>query len=214
MSGKWRSSEALAASLLEELGYRVIEYHKRLEVDGVEVSDIDIVAERDGDIYAVEVKAGMADVNAIRQAYVNATLAGMKPLIISRGADDRALKVAEKLGVEIITLPDLLVAGPDEIREIVVEAVWDALVRIASIQLYCEQLRSEIDVIRAIAESETINDAASTLGVGIEEIGRRIDMLRKMGLIPRPVKYKMVRVISLFILATCGGKAFQPSATS
>ena len=211
--GKWRSSEALAASLLEDLGYKVVEYHRRLEIDGIEVSDIDIVAERGGSIYAVEVKAGIADVNSIRQAYVNAMLAGMKPLIVSRGVDDRALKVAEKLGVEVLTMPDLLIAGPDELYEIVVEAVWEALVKIASIPLYCDQLSKDMEVIKAIAMNETINDAARELGVNIEEVSRRIEMLRKLGIIPRPVKYKMVRTLSLFILAMCSGKTFQPLNT-
>ncbi|MCE4602141.1 MAG: recombinase RecB [Desulfurococcales archaeon] len=204
MGRSWRSSEAIAAQILEDLGYTVVDKHVQVEVDGVQVSDVDLVAEKEGIRYAVEVKAGMADVNAVRQAYVNAKLTGMRPLIIARGADDRALKVSERLGVEIITLPDLVIAGVDDVREIVEEAVWSAIVRITSIPRYCKELGNEdLKVLEAIASTDTISEAAEMIGASVGDVARVLDKLRKLGLMPKPQKYGMVKALASLTLILC-----------
>ncbi len=204
MGRSWRSSEAIAAKILEDLGYSVVDKHVQVEVDGVQVSDVDLVAEKDGVRYAVEVKAGMADVNAVRQAYVNARLTGMKPLIIARGADDRALKVSKRLGVEIITLPDLVIAGADDVREIVEEAIWSAIVRIASIPRHCGELDStDLKVLEAIASTDTITEAADKLGASVGDVAKVLDKLRRLGFMPKPQKYSMVKALASLTLILC-----------
>ncbi len=202
-SGKraWRASEALAAWLLEELGFKVVETHRRIIVDGVDVGEIDIVAERSGTLYAVEVKAGQADVGSVRQAYVNAVAAGMKPLIVARGVDESARKLAEKLGVEIIVASDIVYAGADEVREIVREAVADALLAIASTIYHCTKLTTyEEETLKAVAESHSITEAAEKLGVSIGELGRKLDELRKKGVLPRDKSYKNLRASAMLAL--------------
>ncbi len=212
--GSWKGSETIAAAILGELGFKVIDTHRQVRIDGVDVSDVDIVAERDGELYAVEVKAGAADVNAVRQAYVNAQLLGMKPMIIARGADERAVKVAEKLGVELLTLPNLLIAGPDELKEIVEEAVWDAIMAVAMIPYRCNQLSGEdLEVLRAVASTETIKDASEELGVDMSRVARVLDKVRKLGLAPRPRKYSVMKALASLITMLCsrGGGSFGSS---
>jgi len=197
----WRASEALAAWLLEDLGFRVVELHRRVTVDGVDVGEIDIVAEKDGELYAVEVKAGQADIGAVRQAYVNAVAAGMKPLILARGADDSARKLAEKLGVELIVSSDIIYAGSDEVREIVREAVADALLSIASTLYNCTQLtEEEAATLEAIASSATIAEAAEKLGTQVGEVAKRLDSLRRKGVLPRDRNYKSLRAAAMAAL--------------
>lgn len=206
MGRSWRSSEAIAAHILEELGFRIVDKHVQVEVDGVQVSDIDIVAERDGVRYAVEVKAGMADVSAVRQAYVNAKLTGMKPMIVARGADDRALKTSEKLGVELLTLPDLIVAGVDDVREIVEEAIWSAIIRVASIPRACRDLGGEdLAILEAISLTDTIKDAADASGVSVDAVAKVIDRLRQAGVLPKPQRYSMVKALASLIVILCRG---------
>lgn len=176
-----RASEALAAQLLEELGFRIVEMHRPVEVDGIEVSDIDIVAERDGVLYAVEVKAGAADVSGIRQAYVNGLLAGMRPLIVARGyAGREAEALAKRLGVEVVLLPDMVAAGSDELREIVREAVSDALSELLDRLTRCPPLSGEEwRLVEAIAREESLPEAAKSLGLSLGEAARVVAALRR-----------------------------------
>ena len=84
-SRRWRSSERIALGFLEEMGYRIIETRKRIKIHGIEVSEIDaIVEDEDGNRYGVEIKAGRIDVTGIRQAYVNAIIASVKPMVIAK----------------------------------------------------------------------------------------------------------------------------------
>jgi len=212
MGRPWRGSEAIAASILEELGFKVLEFHKPVTVGGVDVSDIDIVAEKDGYKYAVEVKAGQADVNAVRQVYVNAELSGMKPLLIARGADEKAIHTAERLGVELLVLPDILIAGVDELREIVYEAVWDAIASITTIPGRCSELEErDLEILHAVASKPTIHDAAQEAGVSVEDVVRVLDKLRKMGFIPKPRKYMVMRSLASLVIALCRGGSFGSS---
>jgi predicted RecB family endonuclease len=177
----WKASEALAARLLEELGFRVVGFHVPVLVGDVEVSDIDIVAERGGEKYAVEVKAGAADVSSIRQVYVNATLAGMRPLIVARGySGEEAEALARRLGVEVILLPDMVAAGTDEVREIVYEAVADALSELLARLLECPPLEAvEWRLIEAIASRGSLTEAARHLGMSVEEAARLLAGVRR-----------------------------------
>lgn len=207
LQGALRSSESIAASALESMGFSVLELHRKVIVDGVEVSDIDIVAERGGVTYAVEVKAGMADVSSVRQAYVNSVLTGMRPLIVARGFSDEAARaVASRLGVEVITLSDELVVQPDELREIVVDAVEEALERVTLPLSYCGSLSDEeVRVVRSIASAEDFAAAARGLGMTPEELGREVERLRRRGVLPRG-DFRSMRLASR-LLALCSRAA-------
>ncbi len=205
-----RASEAVAALLLEDLGYRIVEVRRPLVVGGEEISDIDIVAERDGQLYAVEVKAGSADVGAVRQAYTNAVLAGMKPLIVARGVDDKARAAASRLGVEILVLPDLLLAGYEDLREAVREAVLSVVEEMAlSLEAACRAGEEERRALEAIAESMTVQDLADRLGTTVEEAGKLLGRLRRKGLLPSG-SFRVVRLAARISLLACRGGVPRP----
>ena len=197
----WRASEAYAARLLEEMGYRILGYHVPVTVDNVEISEVDLLVEKDGVRYAVEIKAGSLDVSGVRQAYVNAMLLGAKPMVVARGADDAARALASRLGVEVILLPDLLVAGFDDLREAVVEAVEYALYHFLGPLARCGEISdSDKRIIAVLASSETFSDAASKLGIDHASLGRIIADLRRRGILPQG-PYSRLRLASMIIIA-------------
>ncbi len=196
-----RSSESIAAMALESMGFRVVQLHRKVSIDGVDVSDIDIVAEKDGQDYAVEVKAGYIDVSAIRQAYVNSVLTGMKPLVIARGFSDEGAKLlAQRLGVEVIVLPDLLYSKPDELRELVKDAVEEALARLLEPLSSCGSLGPEdVKVLEALASARDFAEAAQALGTTPDGLVRIVESMRQRGLLPRG-SFRALRAAAMILL--------------
>ena len=206
----WRASEAIAESLLEDMGFRVVGRHVRIDVGGVEVGEVDLVAERGGVRYAVEVKAGPVDVSGLRQAYVNALLLGAKPLVVARGyADESAEALARRLGVEVLVLPDALPLTPEDVYETVKYAVEEALEEVLDALTRCHGLGGrELEVVRALASSETFTDAAQRLGVSVDELGSIVAGLRRKGLLRARGPFSKLRLESrllLLCLALRGG---------
>ena len=78
---KGKTVEELATALLEGEGFRILERRKVIRVGESQVAEVDILAEKDGEVYAVEVKSGRISVTDVRQAFTNARLLGYKPLI-------------------------------------------------------------------------------------------------------------------------------------
>lgn len=156
-------------------------------VGDVEVGEVDLVV-RDrstGELYAVEVKAGRLDVSGVRQAYVNAQLLSMKPMVVCRGfADDAAMKLAQELGVRVIQLSDLFVTEATELYTLVRSAVADVLAEYLKLLLLPlpPLTEKDLEVLRALAESETMVDAAKRLGFSLEKLGKVIGELRSRGL--------------------------------
>lgn len=200
----WRASELLARHVLEELGYRILEVHKRILLGESEVGEVDVLAEKGGRLYAVEVKAGLVDPSGVRQAYVNALLLNASPLIVARGADEGARILAERLGVELLILPDAVYAGIDDLYLAVREAVFDAVWELLSVFDRCGELaEGDLEILRALSGGETIRDAAETLGASEEEVARMIAGLRRRGLVPRG-NYRMVRLAARLLLLCTG----------
>ncbi|MGC9071495.1 MAG: recombinase RecB [Acidilobus sp.] len=201
MGGALRESEEIASRFLEGLGFRVVERRMKVIVDGVEVSDIDMVAEKDGVRHAVEVKAGYVDVSSIRQAYVNSVLTGMKPLLVARGfSDESAVVVARRLGVQVVTLSDQLYVQPDELFELVEGAVEEALEKVTRPLSFCGNLNDEQGrVLKAIASSDDFMSSAQALGLRPDELGRVLEGLRAEGLIPRG-SFQIAKVASRLLV--------------
>lgn len=201
---KGRVSEYVASRILEELGYKVLEHRRRLVIGGVEIGEIDLVAEKEGTLYAVEVKAGAVDVGAVRNAYANASLLGMKPLIVARGyANESARAVAEKLGVEVVLLSDLYVSTVEELYKAVYEAAYSALADALVQLISCPSLGvEEKRILEALASSETFAEAAEKLGLEPSELARRIAELRSSeALRARGHGYTELRVSAALTLA-------------
>jgi len=192
--------------LLEELGFKVLETRHRVVVNGVEIGEVDVIAEDgEGTRWAVEVKAGKLDVNGIRQAYVNAVVLGLKPMVVCKGfADDAARQLAELLGVRVIQLSDVFLVEDEELELVVKEAVEDAMAGLIEV-VFGEfpQLKEEhARILEAIAVSQTMDEAASRLGVGIDELSKKLSEIRSLGIIPRwAKKWSTVRRIAQLIAA-------------
>ncbi|MEM0162466.1 MAG: YraN family protein, partial [Thermoproteota archaeon] len=93
---KGLSTEDIAISILESLGYSVLERRKQVVVNNVKVAEIDIVArDQEGNLLAIEVKSGKASVTDIRQVFSNSKLINAKPLLICKGfSDSSAISLA------------------------------------------------------------------------------------------------------------------------
>ncbi len=191
MSGerRWASSERIAVRVLESMGYRVLELRKRVRIEGVDVAEIDAIAVGpDGETYAVEIKAGRLDVTGVRQAYTNAVLVGAKPLVVCKGfADESARILAEKLGVKVVQLSDVFLVDTEELEDLIVTAVAETIADVLRLLLdpRIKVKPSHLQVLEAVAEEPTIQDAAEKLGVSVKEVAEKIREMRREGVIPK-----------------------------
>ena len=186
---RWHASERIAFKVLAERGYDILDIHRKIVIDGVEISEVDAIARGpDGEIYAVEVKAGRIDLQAIRQAYSNAMLIGAKPLIVGKGfADDAARTAADRLGIKAIELEDLFIVDPEELEEVVEAALVNALVGVLKLVLdpTVTVKPDNIDIIKTVAGSDSLVDAASKLGVQVRDVIEVIKWLREISPLAR-----------------------------
>ncbi len=204
--GRWLASERIALKLLEDEGYTILETHKKIVIDGVEVSEVDaLVRGPDGSLYAVEVKAGKLDVTGVRQAYTNALLLNAKPLVVCRGyADDAARTLADKLGVRVIVLSDMFLADLDELELVVREALDDVL------GMYLEALLSpeihvkpqDAETIIHLSRSSSLEEFAKRLGATIDEAAKKLAELKKRYTVFRRARgfMGMARIARLLVL--------------
>lgn len=199
------ASERIAIGVLEELGYRVLETSKKIVLGDTEIGEIDVLVEDSrGEKYAVEVKAGRLDVGGVRQAYVNALVLGVKPMVVCKGfADEAARELAEKLGVRVVQLSDVFLVESEEIYSIVREVVEEVLTEYFELFYgYTVQLKQEqYELLSVIYSSSSIEEAAEKLNVDVSTLARRIDDLRRQGIIPKwASKYNSVRRIAQILL--------------
>jgi len=210
---RWRSSERIAEELLSSLGYTIIDRHRRIVVEGVEVGEVDLIAQdREGKQYAVEVKAGRIDVTGIRQAYVNAKLLGMEPLVVCKGfADDSAQELAKILGVQVIKLSDVFITEDEELEVIVKEAVEEALAEYLDlISMPPTSIPEDaMRILEAVYSSSSPEEAASKLGMDLPTLLRKINDLRGRGLLPRwAKKWGSIRRVAGIICAKQSTKLY------
>jgi len=185
-----RSSLSAAKSILRSRGFEIRAELVPVKVGGYEVSDVDLLAEKENYLYAVEVKNGKLDIGGVRQAYVNALLLNSKPLIVCRGFSDAAAEaLAKELGIEVIVLDDLMISDPEELRSILREELRSALMEVLPSILYPPELdERDIEVLRAIAKSSDFLEAASQLGITPDKLGNLLKDMRIRGKIPRWAK--------------------------
>jgi len=201
---RWRSSERIALKVLENLGYKIIDVHRKVVVKGIEVAEVDAIAEdNEGVRYAVEVKAGRLDVSGVRQAYTNAKLLSMKPLVVCKGfVDDAAKAAAEELKVKVIELSDQFLVDAEELEVIVRESVENILDEyLESILTPLPELSKEdLEVLKALAENPTITEAAKTLNTDILGLLNRVNRLKRKGVLPKTRSYGDLRRRSKILL--------------
>ena len=164
---------------------------------GIDVAEVDAIAEDPNGIkYAVEIKAGRLDVSGVRQAYINAKLLGLKPLVICKGFVDEAAKAtAEELGVKVIELSDQFLVDSEELEIIVRESVETIIDDyLASLLTPSPILKdNDIKVLKAIAENPTLADAAESLNLDLTQLLEKINVLKKKNVLPRTRNYRALR---------------------
>lgn len=202
---RWLSSERIAQEVLETIGFKVLEVRKKIVLNGIEVGEVDAVAvDENGDLYAVEVKAGKADVAGVRQAYINALLLNAKPIIVCKGfADDAAKELAEKLGVRVVQLSDVFLVESEELNIIVREVIEETLTEYLEMFYgFNPNIKPEfLEILQAIHSTSTADEAAEKLGIDIATLMKKIDDLRKIGVIPKwAKKYSSIKRIAQLII--------------
>jgi len=198
---KGLSAERIATRLLESRGFTIIETNFDI-MDGEEkVAEIDIVAkDADGLIYAVEVKAGNGDVNAIRQTYGNAKLSGYNPLLICKGFNDEsARRAAEKLHVTVVELSEYyLLLEPEELEHIVKKCVEEVFETHGFLPYSVELQEQDKHLLHMISTSSRFREVAEKMNITEKDLGRRIHDLTKRGILPK-------RSLSFRDLRQCAG---------
>lgn len=198
--GFW--TEMLAFYILESLGFEIEAYRHRVEREGVEVAEIDALAEKNGEKYAVEVKSGRISTTDVRQAYTNAKLLGAKPLVVARGFADKSAEVyARELGVEVLVLPDYFhFISTEELVATLEDAILNVFERLIGGN-FEDLSHEELETLRAIAFSKSAEEAYKRLGKSFEEFSRTIGGLREKGVITEDGSFNRLKMQArLFLL--------------
>jgi len=188
--------------MLESKGFAIVATNYKINSKGESIAEIDIVAEKDGERYAVEVKSGKANLTSIRQAYANAKLAGYKPLLICKKSDEATKEAAKKLGVEIMEFSEYhLLLEPEELESIVKKCMEEGLEEYGFIpSLYLNE--GALKIMRAIAEAKDFKQAAKILKIKEEKLGNEIAKLTKKGLFPsRSLSFRDLKKYCIAVLA-------------
>jgi len=183
MSKRGLSAEELASIILRKLGFEVTEHRKPIIVNGIKIGEVDVIARGpDGERYAVEVKAGKVSVTDVRQAYTNAKVLGLKPLLVCKGfTDESAETLSHTLSVRVIHLPDCFLFSVEELESVLSDVVEGVLMKIFEVLNVKELSRSECKVIEAISLSSNFREAALKIGESPEGLARKIAELKEKG---------------------------------
>jgi len=211
MSSLGAKFEDFVAELLSKLGFNIIGKRVKIMMNGVEVGEVDIVAEdRAGNKYAIEVKAGKIDVSSVRQAYVNAKLLNATPVIVARGFSNTSAEVlARELGVNTIILEDAVVLREEELLtalELALYRVVDSI--LSNIEAAGELLRDE-KLTSAIMRCDDWNCVCAELKLEPDQCGRLIQNVReqfsdrKLSFIKLRVLLKIVKLLEKLLKREC-----------
>lgn len=195
MSRRGISSERIARGVLERMGFKVLSSRQRIITQGIEVGEVDLVAESpEGEKYSVEVKAGRASVTDVRQAYSNAKLLGLKPMLICKGYSDAAAEVvAKELGVEVIELPQFyLLLEAEDLETVVRQAVMDALEDYEAPMVHIKVEADELKALKALASASSWEEAANLVG-GHEKLEVYVSRLKSKGVLKPARGFKGIR---------------------
>jgi len=206
--GFW--TEQLALFVLESEGFEILGRREKIVRGSSEIAEVDLVARRQGELYAVEVKSGRVSVTDVRQAYTNAKLLGAKPLILARSfSDDAARALAEELGVQVILLPEYMhFVSPEELAELVEKALVSVLDRLLPAELP-ELGEEEARVLKALARGGTFSEAARLANMREDELGRAVERLREKGLLTlgrSPSELRLQAKVLLLLRSLLQGK--------
>lgn len=188
--------------MLESKGYEIIATNYKINSKGENIAEIDIVAEKDGEKYAVEVKSGKASLTSVRQVYANAKLAGLKPLLICKKSDDAIKEAAKKLGVEIMEFSEYhLLLEPEELESIVKKCMEEVLEEHGFIPVLKLDDETQL-ILKAISEAKNFEHACKLLKMKEEELTTKLGKLSRKGILPsRSLSFRDLKRIATSILA-------------
>lgn len=196
-----RASVEIAKRVLEKRGYTVIDENASIRLNGLEVGEIDLLARGpSGELLAVEVKAGGIGVSELKQLYVNALILNAKPVAVARSASDEARALASRLGIELVELSDLLTVDEEELYNVVKSAVEDALFELLTALPAVSDDRNA-RLLEAVAQGETLEQAARIMGLETGELEKSLGELRRSGLLPPLAGYGRLRAYAKALLA-------------
>lgn len=196
-----RASVEIAKRVLEKRGYTVIDENASIRLNGLEVGEVDLLARGpSGELLAVEVKAGGIGVSELKQLYVNALILNAKPVAVARSASDEARALASRLGIELAELSDLLTVDEEELYNVVKSAVEDALFELLTALPAVSDDRIA-RLLEAVAQGETLEQAARIMGLETGELEKSLGELRRSGLLPPLAGYGRLRAYAKALLA-------------
>ncbi len=188
--------------MLESKGYEIIATNYKINSKGENIAEIDIVAEKDGEKYAVEVKSGKASLTSVRQVYANAKLAGLKPLLICKKSDEAIKEAAKKLGVEIMEFSEYhLLLEPEELESIVKKCMEEVLEEHGFIPVLKLDDETQL-ILKAVSEAKNFEHACKLLKMKEEELTTKLGKLSRKGILPsRSLSFRDLKRIATSILA-------------
>lgn len=199
------SAERIALRLLESRGFRIISTNYDIMEGEEKVAEIDIVAEDStGEIFAVEVKAGNGDVNAIRQAYGNAELSGYKPMLICKGfSEESARRAAEKLNVIVVELSEYhLLLEPEELESIVKKCIEEVFETHGFLPYSIELQEEDKHLLRIISTSDRFKEVQEKMKITEKALGKLLKDLSRRGVLPgRSLSFWDLKRVSSSILS-------------
>ncbi len=189
------STEEIAERILSEQEFEILERRKILIKDTVPIAEIDILAKKNNELYAIEVKSGKISVTDIRQTYTNAMLINAKPLIVGKGFSDKASELTAKLlNVEVLTLDEYFsFISLEELTASIDSTFINILSNLFSFDL--SHIKPEdIKIIYALATSNSFSDAAKTLSIDKKDLGKIISGLKKRKIITYTHSFNTIRL--------------------
>jgi len=188
--------------MLESRGFTIVATNYRITSKGEGIAEIDIVAEKNNETYAIEVKSGKASLTSLRQVYANARLAGYKPILICKKGDVATREAARKLGVELLEFSEYhLLLEPEEL-EAIVKKCMEEVVETYGLLPSSVIDDASLEILRALQGADDFAHAATILGVSEKELGHTLSKLTKRGVFPsRSLSFKDLKKYCASVLA-------------
>lgn len=185
--------------MLDSMGFAILEANHEVQSEGETIAEIDILAEKEGQHYAVEVKAGRANLSSVRQAYANAQLAGMWPMLICKKAGEAVRESAAQLNVSLMEFSEYhLLLEPEELEAIVKTCMEEVMEQYGFLPYNVSLDDQERVVLQALATAGDFHQAATHLDMSDHQLGQELARLSDTGVLP-------TRSLSFSDLKRCAG---------
>lgn len=196
--GVW--SEELAKTFLQQLGYNIERIRHKVIIGNNEVAEIDlIVTDPSGIKYAVEVKSGKISISDVRQAYVNAKLVNLKPMIIGKSfANEAVLELAKKLDVKVLLLPEFIIIDLDALKKLIHNLIYETLINLLKIPK--EITDKDRAIIEVIAKASDIQEVKQLLNIkDNKQLNKMFSELKSKGILTDTINFNSIKVRAIIL---------------